>query len=74
MKKSIIGTTMALSLFASASFAEGNAPVMLMDESVVKNQTAISSDPASAMLPIIIFTLLVILAAQGSGMSYPEPT
>jgi len=67
MKKSIIGTTLALSLFATTAFADGNAPAMVMDESVVKNQTANAANPESTVLPIIVFTLLVILASKGGG-------
>ncbi|HCP80685.1 MAG TPA: hypothetical protein DIT67_03535 [Octadecabacter sp.] len=64
MKKTIISTTMALSLFASASFADNSVPVMQMDESIIKNQTATEANPTSAAVPIIIFTLLALLASR----------
>lgn len=71
MKKTLIGTTMALGLFASTAFADGDAPVMQMDESIVKNQTAIGANPESTFIPLIILTLMIILAAKGGGSSAP---
>ena len=76
MKNLTFGTAMALSVFANTAHAEGNAPTMIMDEMVVKNQTMDASmGTAGTLIPIILVFLLIAIAAaadDGGMMSYAE--
>ncbi len=74
MKNVTFGAAMALSVFASSAYAEGNTPTMMMDEQVIKNQTASASDSIGMALPIIIMVLLIVVALSGDAgdmMYYP---
>lgn len=58
---------MALSVTAASVRADDGQPQMAMSEELVQKQMEESAVVSAGQIPIILFILFVILAANGSG-------
>jgi len=65
MKNSLVSTTLALSLAATAATAD--QPQMMMSEEMVAKAAAHEADPFAAALPLILMALFILLAGRGGS-------
>jgi len=65
MKNSLVSTTLALSLAATAATAD--QPQMMMSEEMVAKAAAHGADPSAAALPLILMALFILLAGRGGS-------